>query len=238
MSAKPRRNELIVCGYIRDIEKQNILRQIIPTSIAYVVMLFYPWIGEFKWDQNNHGDNAKIINDKSVQAIDPVRWSLCISSQIIASDLCNWYEWEFKLDGWVPRGAFEFGFIATPIEETINGWNEGIGEEEHYDHFGINISTANCFRLYGKGYRAKVVNSSGANTDFEDDIYDDGVEVIPKAGDRFKLRIDFREKYIKLFYNDEFVNDIYQGLISDSVVPAVSVYNAGMGVTVLSTDYE
>ena len=57
-----------------------------------------------------------------------------------------------------------------------------------------------------------------------------------KAGDRFKVRIYFKDKDIKLYYNDQFVNSVYKNEIPDSVVAAASIYDGS--ITVTNTNYE
>ena len=49
-----------------------------------------------------------------------------------------------------------------------------------------------------------------------------------KSGDRLKLRINFKRKCIQLFYNDEFVRQIFEGLSVDhtKLVPYVSLFAA------------
>ena len=62
-------------------------------------MLFYPWIDEFKWDPENHGTNATIIDNKKIQS-KRRGWAICVSPNIISSDICDWYEWELELNAW------------------------------------------------------------------------------------------------------------------------------------------
>ena len=102
MATKSKQNELLIYGFIHDIERQQLWNQIIPSSIALVILLFYPRIDEFKWDKDKHGVNATIVDDTKARAfgIRSVywQWAVCVSENIISSDSCNWYEWELKLN--------------------------------------------------------------------------------------------------------------------------------------------
>ena len=60
--------------------------------------------------------------------------------------------------------------------------------------------------------------------------------VAPKMEDRFRVRIDFKDKDIKLWYNDTFVNSCYKDEIPASAVAAASIY--GGSITVTTTDYQ
>ena len=228
MTTKPKRNELIVYGYVHDIEKQKLVKQIIPSSIADVIIIFYPWIAEFKWHTDKHGNNARIVDDVTIESIEPKRWAVCISPHEISSDICNCYEWEFKLNNWSNNIGFEFGYVATPINEKIIDWNDGIGNNEEWEHYTINICVFTFFRLFGKNKR----NVEVMKHDNPTQTY----QITVKTGDRFKVRIDFKDKDIKLYYNDQFVNSVYKNEIPDSVVAAASIYDGS--ITVTKTNYE
>ena len=226
------KRELIVFGYIHDIERDKLLQQIIPSSIATVIMLFYPYIDEFRWDDTKYGKNLLIENDKTVRTIEAEQWAVCISPHEISHVICNWYEWEFKLNDWNTNTALEFGFIATPINETIPDWNDGMASNNTLKHYSINICCFDYFRLFGENITADNVSNAVMRHD------KNGQKFImkPKPGDRFKVRIDFNEKHIKLYYNDRYVNSVYNGVIPNSVVAAAALYDGS--ITATTSDYE
>ena len=225
MTTKSKQNELLIYGYIHEIE--NLLDQIIPSSIALVISLFYPRIEEFKWDDDKHGVNATIINDKTARAIGIGsvywQWAVCVSGNIISSDLCDWYEWELKLNHWNDRqSAFRFGFVAVPIDDTIKNWDEGLLHKEDYKHYTIDVCNG--------------ISAFRAGPKFDYIKYDGWNYLKPKVGDRFKVRIDFKDREIKLWYNDKFVDSVYKDAIPDVVVPAACLMTTD--ITIINTDYE
>ena len=229
MATKAKKNELLVYGYVRDIERQKILQQTIPSlTIASVIILFYPWIDEFKWDQNNHGKNAIIVDDKTIEVKRKGAWAICISSNIISSDLCNWYKFQLELNTFTGGCiAIEFGFVATPIKNKISKFDTYLGEDPDDDHYSINISYANNFRIFGKGSHRQIMIKHDTKKE---------AKVHAQVGDKFRVRIDFIDKDIKLWYNDQYVNCCYKNTTPDSVVAAVSIYKGG--ITVIKTDYQ
>ena len=230
MSTK--KNELIVFGYIRCIEKKKLLTQIIPMSIATVIMLFFPWIDEFKWNKDQYGTNIKFIDDTKLKPIEEHKWSIAVGSDIISSDLCNWYQYEFELQKWSDNVAIEFGFIETPINETIKDWEATMSPTREEPHFSINICCLSYFRLFGKDIITDNVKNAVRCVDKPAVSY----KMKPKNGDRFKTRIDFKERCIKLWYNDEYVNSVYKGVMPLSVVVAFAL--SGGEINVINTDWE
>ena len=65
---------------------------------------------------------------------------------------------------------------------------------------------------------------------------DDHFIITPKAGDKIRVRIDFNDQDIKLYYNDQFINSVFKHEISNAVVPAVSVLC--VDITVTGINYE
>ena len=149
----------------------------------------------------------------------------CVFQSVISSDICDWYEWEFKLNEWETNWAFEFGYVATPITETIVNWNDAIGNNMKWDHYTINICVFDHFRLFGKNTEDQPVMKHDGNK----------FKITLTKGDRFRIRIDFKDKDIKIYYNDQFVNSMYKNEIADSVVAAVSISGS---ITVTNTDYQ
>ena len=82
-------------------------------------------------------------------------------------------------------------------------------------------------RLYGKEHRNVALKRHDTN---------EILRYIAQTGDRFTVRINFKDKDIKLWYNDEFINSCYKDGIPDSVVAAASIH--GGGITVIRTDYQ
>lgn len=226
MATEPKKNELLAYGYIRDIDNQNLLQQVIPSSIATIIMMFYPWIEEFKWDKINHGKNAKIIDDNTIRTVTKGTWAICISPHVISSDICDWYEWECKLNDWASRAVLEVGFIDSNLKKSIPNYDEPMGSNIKNEQYSFNICSLNYFRLYGKGHSSTTVKMHDTNK---------RAVSIPKKGDTFRVRIDFKSKNMKLWYNDEYINSAYQDIISESVVAAASIYDGSLTVT--KTDY-
>ena len=229
MAAKSKKYQLLIYGYIREFERHSHLNQIIPESIFLVIHLFYPRIEDFKWYKLKHGEAVTIVDDKTITTSRGDEYSkhaVCVSPNIISSDICEWYEWEFKVNNWTDYDSgVRFGFVAIPFEETIIDWNKGLGYEHKWDHYAIDIClTPAHFRVCGVFTRIYHIDEPKERT------------VAICEGDTLRVRIDFKDQDIKLYYNDEYVNCVYQNEIPKVVIPAASVCCAD--ITVIHTDYE
>ena len=94
----------------------------------------------------------------------------------------------------------------------------------YYKHYTIDVCNGISRSIIRAGPKYDYIKFNGSN------------HFRVQTGDRFKVRIDFKDRDIKLWYNDKFVDSVYKDTIPDVVIPAASLMTAG--ITVIHTNYE
>eukprot|EP01084_Bolivina_argentea_P039970 73852_1 len=214
-------NQLLVYGYIRQFNI-NLLQH-----IMRLIELFYTGMDEFTWNMDKCGSKIYTVDSRTITTKFATMALGCLSNQIVSCDLYNWYEWEFELRKYDAFGSeINFGYVISP--EQGHNWKPFLeyGNTLKLNPLFVTVKgnpRYNYFRLYEKKKAISLVNTKKKFT------------IHIRAGDRFKLKVDFKLHTVELFYNGEYINCVYNKGIPKVVIPAVSLIKTE--ISVVQIDY-
>eukprot|EP01084_Bolivina_argentea_P125975 223126_1 len=234
--SKKAQDELLVFGYIYECINNNV----ISWSIIDVIIFFYTGFDEFSWDRKKNVLRIRFIDDKTITTkVKAGGWSGCLSNQIVTSKLCKWYEWEFKLNKWSKNAEIHFGFIGDP--ETISDYDW----DTFFQLGSMHWKFSPFFITVGGNRRNNNFTTTGTKEIISLAPKQKKYEFKVECGDLFKMRLNFQQRRIHLYFKDKFINTVYgcnantvcgcNAKIPDSVIPAISL--TGAEVSVVHTDY-
>ena len=215
----------LIHAYIR---QQNI--SFIPRSIIEIIADYYPArdLSRFSWNKWLHGIDLYFVDDQTVATESPnAQWTSCCSKQVITSIDCDYYEYVIQILHWdYIKTGIGLG-VASKDMLKDNDWSSFIGnngfnfmvrihgslhEQDHFTYFDIK-----------HGVYRELENIHGHDIKF-------------KRKDRIKIGVDFRRKCLKIYYNDKYINSLYDGYIPNDIVFVASLWCAK--ITVNRLNYE
>lgn len=209
-----RRIKFAVSAYIKCIE----LSSDIPDVIKDLIFQFAKYF--FNWKHSKCVLNAYKFYDKDPGRLIRAKrgWAFLVVQEPILLNDCRRFIWELelaKIKHVNMRVNFMFGFVESPIKESINNkqWKKHFAQEESTKsrQFGIYVDgTCRDFRRWGR--RDTYAHRVGSN-----------VTDKWRESDRFKLILDCKERKVNLFYNEKDMGVVYREL-PDKIHAAISVY--------------
>eukprot|EP01084_Bolivina_argentea_P013470 25286_1 len=212
--------ERAIYGYVRNVEINSMLYNNVPNAIKDIIIEYFKYI--FNWKDSTHGSYLTFLDDNIAQ-IKSTRqqWIFLTMKHVLSIDelieTCVCFEWEIKMKTINTNGnfiAFMIGFVEHPAETSIDKYNHryfGSNYDTQKYQFGVYVSSLyTVFRKYGK-HGNHIPVEKGNDKPWQ-------------SGDRFKLKIDFTNKQIQLYYNDEFIGILYKD-IPNKLVPTVAFYS-------------
>eukprot|EP01084_Bolivina_argentea_P189665 326132_1 len=174
---------------------------------------------KFVWCSSKCGRYIRFIDNK-VNAYGP--WNISLpSSLIISNDNCIEYEFEIKMhSNSHERGSsLMMGFIYQELitNDSIDYNNNLVNiDNDKQFVFQIGYGKSGLFKFYGKH---KVLSDSiQLPYSFNND-------------DTFKLRINFKQRNIELYYNDRYIGTIFNEIpINIKLIPCVALKNAQISI--------
>eukprot|EP01084_Bolivina_argentea_P091067 163988_1 len=172
-----------------------------------------------KWDESMKNKYTQInkitfIGDRQISS-QHSSWSTFVPNRVISGSHCKHYEIEIK---WLnsfgtSNSSLFFGFYKAPLNELHAQWmNQYCGQQtKSMKQFGCFIySSYKYFGLYGNGKSNHKVQYPQASF---------------KAGDKFKLKFNFKKRTAVMYYNGKKVGVVWNN-IPKKIIPAVSLRNA------------
>ena len=215
--------ELVVFGYIRRLEKEELFSSlIIPLSIDSMILDFFSDIPAFRWNKLIKGYGLSILDDITIKA--GSNWTSCIADFHITSEMVDWYEWTVELIDWnreLPdddQPALMTGFVLYPHEQSIKELSTYLGAGSNDAQFMVNICYIDSFRLFGNILCQGQIKA------------DNDQKCKFKSGDKIKLKIDFIKKQCQLWYNDIYFGIVYKNIVENGIIPAASLHQGQIKV--------
>eukprot|EP01084_Bolivina_argentea_P079905 144829_1 len=202
---------LLLFGWVN--ENQNIISTKIPVSLVELMFeFFYINFPPFKWDTIKYGRGLTFTSDATVKEMMGTN-GICVGNHVISSNVYSMFEWEIRIDE-CEKGQIFMGLVHTPIRETVTNWDTHLGIFNSSEQYYVLIDTfyqKKFFKWKDAGQSAHCHKKGTSN-------------YIWKKGDRFKIRIDFKQKHASLYYNDEFISIVFTN-IAEEVLPALALYH-------------
>merc|ERR1712228_93192 len=217
----------LVSGYIHNHE--NAKKLIIPSGIIQIIFhFFYISLPEFAWckEVKKYGKSIKIINDKTVRSIKLHSDGIVIANHIISSKIYKSFKWTMKIDENIAdkrnlsvKSQIFFGFVNMSSAEMPKTLSFNVDT-----HLAM-LNECACMSLYGQSLSIMTNRNYGlCAVKAKNNAF--------KAGDLFKIFIDFQTKQALFYYNDQLIEYMDNGKrvtddqnIGDFILPLVSLYN-------------
>ena len=172
---------------------------------------------EFAWHNDRKGRTVRFAADR-VKAYG--LWGLALPSQLILSqDTMIEYEFEITMmnNSHGRHSSFMMGFIYHSL--TLNQC-----DNIDLDNNLINIDDDKQFIIQiGYGNNG-LIKFYGTNKVLKDSIK---LPYIFEDNDKFKMVINFNQKYIELYYNDKYIGIIFNQIPSNTkLIPCIALKNA------------
>lgn len=171
---------------------------------------------EFIWDNNNDrkGRTIRFVEQNVVKAYG--LWGLSISKLILSQNMMSEYQFEIRIfnNSHGRNSSFMMGFVYHSL----------LNSEIDFDNNLINIDDDKQFVLQIGYNKTGLIKFYGKNKVLNDCI------TLPysfKDNDTFKMVINFKQRYIELYYNDKYIGIIFNNIPSDiKLIPCIALKNA------------
>ena len=172
---------------------------------------------EFAWHHNRKGRTVRFLADR-VKAYG--LWGLALPSQLILSqDIMIEYQFEITMmnNSHGPHSSFMMGFIYYSL--TLNQCHN-----IDFDNNLINIDDDKQFVIQiGYGNNG-LIKFYGPNKVLKDSIK---LPYSFKDNDKFKMVINFKQRYVELYYNDKYIGIIFNQIpLNTKLIPCIALKNA------------
>ena len=216
----------LINGYIRNCQAQlfgeiaaNNPYYNIPQLINNHCILFYEL---FTWYKNDKQQGVKFISDTEAKSIAD-GWTTCLFENVISNDICDKFSITFKVISFrmnKDTPDFDIGYtLENTIEESMKEWYSPLGE-------GNNKQTSASWNICGStlySYTRRGLSTVKMNVKYS-------------VGDTFRLLFDFKEKKVKIYYNDE-ENDC-ENLNVTKLWVGMSLYYKGSQIKMIEYKYD
>lgn len=203
--------ELMVYGYTREVERQNLLSEMIPNEIKREIMKWTKSVFDWK-NCVPRRRGYTIVNENEIKYTS-VGWSKLALKYDLSIRDGNKFEWELEpiqLSSRMgrPNMSWMMGFVQSPLEQSITDYQSAFWEKYH---FGIHINSGggNIVKYGRDGNHCQIYPQT--HIDY-------------KVNDRIRLVLDFKDKTIALYYNEQFAAVVYKD-IPDVLCPVICCYN-------------
>mmetsp|Transcript_51912 Transcript_51912/g.82821 ORF Transcript_51912/g.82821 Transcript_51912/m.82821 type:complete len:277 (-) Transcript_51912:684-1514(-) len=219
-----------VYGFLSIMDETLDLSSPIPLEIGTIILLYYPTLEAFHWNQDtqHHGGGYTFCADYNATQIKYAQsqYSVLKSCTPMSAFIARQIQWTVKIVSIeqipnVPssRVYFQLGFIETEQESCISSYDVPL------DNIGVEMRHLFAFEVHSGYNHFYKWGRDGADEKVKEFTHDGQF----KQGDELSLIVDFHDRTCELYYNQQFVSVLYKKLPAN-ILPILCCFTwSGMG---------